>query len=186
MFRENLQRGYATRQDCILYVKCLAERLGYTPVKTDIGEREMYLIKTHYTAWTHVIRDAGLECSVIPRQKKRRKARLDERLIFLAEVFIETPDRVDKEEYLFLRREYTYGKKQIFTDDIVITKNAPKEQIRAYLQEMADVLGYTPTVAMTRYAKQISKCYESWYAALSDAGLELPNTNNQLRLRAEE
>ena len=101
MFRENLQRGYATRQDCLLYIKCLAERLGYTPVKTDIGEREMYLIKTHYTAWTHVIRDAGLECSATSRQKKRRKARLDERLSFLAEVFIETPDRVDKEEYLF-------------------------------------------------------------------------------------
>ena len=185
MIKRHVDSRYLTRAEHISYIKELAEYLGYTPTRNDIPTDRMLMIKKHYTTWLDVIRQAGLERAGTKRQKALRKEALDRQLYALAEECDRHGYVFDRDTYEFLKVEYTYNEKRAPCGHETIDARSSKEEIRSYLIALAEELGYTPTMRVTSGASQILRKYSSWYEAISDAGLELPNSIRQTRLRKE-
>ena len=173
-----------TKQALVVYIKELADHLGFTPTKKDIPVEKMVLIKQYYTAWIKIICDADLESFSTVHQRMLRRKRLDVRLAALARVYIKNPKHVRKKEYILLKSEYIQTKRcpEEFKP---IDRTSDRKTIQAYLKALAEELGYTPTMPMTMGCKQITKKYGNWFNALDAAGLERSNTEHQEALRAQ-
>lgn len=181
MIRKNVPEKYGAREEHIAYIKKLAAQLGYTPTRADIPNSRLALIKKHYTVWSQIIIDAGLEYFSGERQQALRQKALDERLRKFAQSY---PKQCGMEEYIFLKNEYTQKKRRPLGYE-PLGAHTDKETIKAYLRALSEELGYSPTIPVTHGANQILKRYKSWFEALEAAGLEHSNTEFQAALRAQ-
>lgn len=172
-----------SREECIEYIRNLAERLGYTPTRADIPDIKMTLIKKHYSAWSKIIADAQLETFTLREQKEHRLAAMQIRLIKLAKAYKADVSVCQTPEYEFLKLDYISRLKCDSHGLEPIGCQSTKEQIKIYLRALSKELGYSPTLNVTPCAKKILKKYKSWFEALEDAGLERSNTEAQSELR---
>lgn len=174
-----------TREECIEYIRKLAEKLGYTPTRADIPDMTMTLIKKYYTAWSKIIVDAQLETFTLREQKEQRRAAMQIRFMKLANAYKADVAVCRTPEYEFLKLDYINRLKSDPHGLEPIGCRSTKEETKSYLRALSEKLGYSPTVNVTPCAKQILKKYPSWFEALEDAGLERSNTDLQSELREQ-